>query len=151
MATIPPPLIGMADSTIVQVQASHYSSLVISFLAVLDTLNPHAQVEMRQHRRHKTNGMVAWHFNLVTKYIALMLRTALLPGRTLSNYLHFIDKVVAGAVIGSTTFNLLFYLLFVSATTLCYDRPSKSHLVMRRLPVKQNAKRKLHFYCPQII
>ena len=46
----------------------------------------------------------------------LMLQAALLLlGYALSNYLFFINKVVASVLIGFTSFGLLFYLLIISA------------------------------------
>jgi len=67
------------------------------------------------------NGMVTWHFDFVMECLPLMLQAALLLlGYALSNY-PFINKAVAGVLIGFTAFGLLFYLLIVSAATLSYN------------------------------
>ena len=130
------------DPTIVHVQAILYSSLAASllaaFLAMLGKqwLNRFAQVEISgsiadrsRNRVRKLDGMVIWHFDLVMECLPLMLQIALLLlGYALSNYLFSINKTVAGVLIGFTTFNLLFYLLIVSAATLSYTCPFQTPL-----------------------
>ena len=60
------------------------------------------------------NGMVSWHSDLVTECLSRMLRAAvLLAGYALSNYLFFLNKAIAGVVIGFTTFGILFYFLVI--------------------------------------
>jgi hypothetical protein len=137
------------DSTIVHVQAILYSSLSASLLAALiailgkQWLNRYARVDMRgsiidrsRDRQRKMNGMVTWKFDLVMECLPLMLQVALLLlGYALSNYLYFINKVVASVIIGFTGFGLLFYLLIVSAATLSYNCPfqTPASLVLRFL------------------
>ena len=130
------------DSAIVRVQAILYSSLAASLLAAFiamlgkQWLNRYAQMEMRasvidrsRHRQCKMNGMVTWRFDLVMECLPLMLQIALLLlGYALSDYLFFINKVIAGVLIGFTTFGLLFYFLIVSAATLSYDCPFQTPL-----------------------
>ena len=124
------------DSTIVRVEAVLYWSLSATLLAALiailgkQWLNRYASVEggsvidRGRHRRRKMDGMVTWKFDLVMECLPLMLQVALLLfGYALSGYLSFINKVVAGVVIGFTTFGLLFYFLIVSAATLSYNCP----------------------------
>ena len=68
--------------------------------------------------------MVIWHFDFVMECLPLMLQAALLLlGYAPSNYLFFINKAVAGVLIGFTAFGLLSYLLIVSAATLSYNCP----------------------------
>jgi len=137
------------NPTVVHVQTILYSSLSASllatFLAMLGKqwLNRYAQVEVHgsivdrsRHRQRKMNGMVTWHFSPVMECLPLMLQVALLLlGYALSNYLYFVNKTVAAAVIGLTTFGILFYLLIVSAATLSYDCPFQTplSLVLRAL------------------
>ena len=137
------------DPTTVRVQAILYSSLAASLLAAFiamlgkQWLNRYAQVEMRgslidrsRHRQRKINGMDTWRFDLVMESLPLMLQIALLLlGYALSDYLYFIDKVVASVLIGFTSFGLLFYLLIVSAATLSYNCPFQTpvSLVLRFL------------------
>jgi hypothetical protein len=130
------------DPTIVHVQAILYSSLAASLLAAFiamlgkQWLNRYAQVEMRgsvidrsRDRQRKMDGMVTWHFDLVMECLPLMLQAALLLlGYALSEYLFFINKVVASVLIGFTTFGLLFYFLIVSAATLSYNCPFQTPL-----------------------
>ena len=130
------------DAAIVRVQAILYSSLAASLLAAFvgmlgkQWLNRYAQVEMRgsvidrsRYRQRKMDGMVAWHFDLVMECLPLMLQAALLLlGYALSDYLLFINKVVASVLIGFTAFGLLFYLLIVSAATLSYNCPFQTPL-----------------------
>ena len=125
------------DPTIVHVQATLYSSLAASlfsaFLAMLGKqwLTRYAQVDMRgsvvdrsRYRQRKMNGMATWHFDLVMECLPLMLQAALLLlGYALSNYLFFVDKVVAGVIIGFAGFGLLFYFLIASAATFSYNCP----------------------------
>ena len=125
------------DPTIVHVQAILYSSLAASllsaFLAMLGKqwLTRYAQVDMRgsivdrsRYRQRKMNGMTAWHFDLVMEGLPLMLQAALLLlGYALSNYLFFIDEVVASVIIGFAGFGLLFYFLIASAATFSYNCP----------------------------
>ena len=124
------------DATVVHVQAILYSSLLASLLAAFvamlgkQWLNRYAEVERGsivergRHRKRKMDGMVTWKFGLVMECLPLMLQAALLLlGYALSDYLFFINRVVASVVIGFTTFGLLFYLLIVSAATLSYNCP----------------------------
>jgi hypothetical protein len=125
------------NPTIVHVQSILYSSLAASLLAAFvamlgkQWLNRYSQAEMRgsvidrsRHRQRKMNGMVTWHFDLVMESLPLMLQAALLLlGYALSQYLFTIDNVIAGVVIGFTSFGLLFYLLIISAATLSYNCP----------------------------
>ena len=75
------------------------------------------------------SGMVIWHFDLVMESLPLMLQAALLLlGYALSNYLFFVNKVVASVAIGFTTFGLLFYLLIVSVATFSYNCPFQTPL-----------------------
>jgi polyferredoxin len=81
-------------------------------------------------------GMVTWKFDLVMECLPLMLQFALLLlGYALSDYLYFINKVIASAIIGFTGFGLLFYLLIISAATLSYNCPfqTPASLVLRFL------------------
>jgi hypothetical protein len=130
------------DPTIVHVQAILYSSLAASlfsaFVAMLcmKWLGSYAQVETRgsiidrgRHRQVKMKGIATWRFDLVMESIPLMLQASLLLlGYALSNYLFFIDKVVAGVVIGFMAFGLLFYFLIVSAATFSYNCPFQTPL-----------------------
>ena len=130
------------DATIVHVQAILYSSLASSLLAAFvamlgkQWLNRYDQVEMRgsvvdrsRYRQQKMDGMVTWHFDFVMECLPVMLQLALLLlGYALSNYLFFINKVVASVIIGFTTFGLLFFLLIVSAATLSYNCPFQTPL-----------------------
>jgi hypothetical protein len=124
------------DSAIVRVQAIPYSSLSASLLAAFvamlgkQWLNRYASVERGsiidrgRQRKRKMDGMVAWKFALVMESLPLMLQHALLLlGYALSDYLFFINKAVAGVIIGFTTFGLLFYSLVISAVTFSYDCP----------------------------
>ena len=137
------------DPTIVHVQAILYSSLAASlfsaFVAMLcmKWLGIYAQVETRgsiidrsRDRQLKMKGIAIWRFDLVMESIPLMLQASLLLlGYALSNYLFFIDKVVAGVVIGFMAFGLLFYFLIVSAATFSYNCPFQTplSLVIRSL------------------
>ena len=129
------------DITIVHTQAVLYSSLLTSLLAAFvailgkQWLNRYASVERGsivdrgRDRKRKMDGMVSWRFGLVMELLPLMLQAALLLlGYALSNYLFFINRAVAGVVIGFTTFGLLFYLLVVSAATLSYNCPFQTPL-----------------------
>ena len=130
------------DPAIVHVQAILYSSLATSllatFIAVLGKqwLNRYTRVDMRgsvidrsRHRQRKMNGMDTWHFDLVMESLPLMLQVALLLlGYALSNYLFYINKVVAGVTIGFTAFGLLFYFLITSAATFSYNCPFQTPL-----------------------
>jgi len=124
------------DDTIVHVQAILYSSLSTSLLAAFfamlgkQWLNRYASVEpgsvidRGRQRKHKMDGMTTWRFSLVMECLPFMLQIALLLlGYALSNYLFFINRVVSSALIGFTTFGLLFYLLITSAATLSYNCP----------------------------
>ena len=146
------------DPTIVHLQSILYSSLAASlfaaFIAMLGKqwLNRYSQVEMRgsvidrsRHRQRKMNGMVTWHFDLVMECLPLMLQAALLLlGYALSNYLFFINRVVASVLIGFTSFGLLFYLLIISAATLSYNCPfqTPASLILRYLIRFDNDHRK---------
>ena len=130
------------DPAIVHVQAILYSSLAASllsaFIAMLGKqwLNRFAQVEISgsiadrsRNRVRKLDGMVTWHFDLVMECLPLMLQVALLLlGYALSNYLFFVNRAVAGVLIGFTTFGLLFYSLIVLAATLSYTCPFQTPL-----------------------
>ena len=125
------------DPAIVYVQAILYSSLAASLLAALvatlgkQWLHRFSQVEMSgsiadrsRNRVRKLDGMVTWRFDLVMESLPLMLQISLLLlGYALSNYLFFVNRTVAGVVIGFTSFGLLFYLLIVSAATFSYNCP----------------------------
>jgi len=137
------------DPTVVHVQAILYSSLAASLLAAFvamlgkQWLDCYAQVEMRgsvidrsRHRQRKMNGMVTWHFDFVMEWLPLMLQAALLLlGYALFNYLFFINKAIAGVQICFTAFDLLFYLLDISAATLSYNCPfqTPASLILRFL------------------
>ena len=75
------------------------------------------------------NGMETWHFDLVMESLPLMLQLALLLlGYALSNYLFYINKVVASVVIGFTAFGLLFYFLIAFAATFSRNCPFQTPL-----------------------
>ena len=129
------------DETIVHVQATLYSSLLASllaaFIAILGKqwLNRYASVERGsvidrgRQRKRKMDGMITWKFGLVMECLPLMLQAALLLlGYALSNYLFFINRVVASVVIGFTSFGVLFFLLVVSAATSSYNCPFQTPL-----------------------
>ena len=130
------------DPEVIRVQAILYTSLAATLLAAFiamlgkQWLNRYSQVEMRgsvidrnRHRQRKMNGMDTWHFDLVMECLPLMLQVALLLlGYALSDYLFFINKVIASVTIGFTTFGLLFYFLIVSAATLSFDCPFQTPL-----------------------
>ena len=146
------------DPTIVHVQAILYSSLAAAllsaFIAMLGKqwLNRYAQTEMRgsvidrsRYRQCKMDGMVTWHFDLVMECPPLILHAALLLlGYALSNYLFSINQTVASAVIGFTSFGLLFYFLIVSAATLSYNCPFQTplSLILRSMIRFDNKHRK---------
>jgi hypothetical protein len=130
------------DPTIVHVQAILYSSLAASlfaaFLAMLGKqwITRYAQVDLRgsvvdrsRHRQRKMKGMDTWYFDLVMECLPLMLQAALLLlGYALSNYLFFVDKVVASVVAGFASFGLLFYFLISFAATVSYTCPFQTPL-----------------------
>jgi hypothetical protein len=129
------------DSTVVRVQAILYSSLSASLLAAFvamlgkQWLNRYASMEhgsiidRGRQRKRKMDGMVTWKFALVMECLPLMLQAALLLlGYALSDYLFFINKVVASVLIGFTSFGLLFYFLIVSAATFSYNCPFQTPL-----------------------
>jgi len=129
------------NPTIIHVQAILYSSLSASLLAAFiamlgkQWLNRYASAEhgttidRGRDRKRKMDGMVTWQFGLVMECLPLMLQAALLLlGCALSDYLYFINRVVASVLIGFTTFGLLFYLLIVSAATLSYNCPFQTPL-----------------------
>jgi len=129
------------DSTVVHVQAILYASLsttlLAAFVAMLGKqwLNRYSSVKRGpavdrcRQRKRKMDGMMNWKFGLVMECLPLMLQAALLLlGYSLSNYLFFINRVVAGVVIGFLTFGLLFYLLIVSAATLSFNCPFQTPL-----------------------
>jgi len=110
------------DKTIVRVLAILYSSLWISstvaFIAILGRqwLTRYAKPERGssintiRNRKLKMDGMDAWCFHLVVDCLPLLLHASLLLlGGGLSNYLFFINQTVPGAMIGFTSFCLLFY------------------------------------------
>jgi len=124
------------DSTIVHVQAILYASLsttlLAAFVAMLGKqwLNRYASmgrgsvVDRGRQRKRRMDGMETWKFGLVMECLPLLLQAALLLlGYALSNYLFFINRVVASVVIGFLTFGLLFYFLIGSAATLSYNCP----------------------------
>jgi len=74
------------------------------------------------------NRMVTWHFDFAMECLPLVLQAALLLGYAHSNYLFFVNKAIAGVLIGFTSFGLLFYLLIVSAVTLSYNCPFQTPL-----------------------
>ena len=136
------------DSTIVHVQAILYSSLSATLLAALiailgkQWLNRYVSaehgsvVDRGRHRRRKMDGMVAWRFGLVMDCLPLTLQAALLLfGYALSNYLFFINKVIASVIIGFTSLGVLFYLLIISAATFSYNCPFQTpiSLILRFL------------------
>ena len=137
------------DSTIVRVQVILYSSLALALLAAFiamlgkQWLNRYAQVEMRgsvidrsRYRQRKMDGMVTWRFDFVMECLPLMLQAALLLlSCALSDYLYFINKVVASTLIGFTAFGLLFYILIISAATLSFTCPFQTppSLILRYL------------------
>ena len=137
------------DPTVVRVQAIIYSSLAASLLAAFiamlgkQWLNRYARVDMRgsvidrsRDRQRKMDGTVTWGFDLVMECLPLMLQAALLLlGYALSEYLYFINNIVASVAIGFTAFGLLFYLLIVSAATLSYNCPfqTPASLILRFL------------------
>ena len=129
------------DSTIVHAQAVLYSSLLTSLLAAFvamlgkQWLNRYTSVERGsvvdrgRNRKRKMDGMVTWQFGLVMECLPLMLQAALLLlGYALSDYLFFINKVVASVIIGFAVFGLFFYFLIVSAATLSYNCPFQTPL-----------------------
>ena len=144
-----------SDPTAIHVLSTLYSSLAVSlfaaFIAMLGKqwLNRYAQVEMRgsvidrsRHRQRKMNGMVAWRFGLVMESLPFMLQVALLLlGYALSNYLFFINEVVASVLIGFTSLGLLFYLFFTFAATFSYNCPFQTppSLILRFLIRFDNA------------
>ena len=124
------------DPTIVHAQSILYSSLSASLLAAFTAmlgkqwLNRYAStehgsaIERGRRRKRKMDGMITWKFGLVMECLPLMLQAALLLlGYALSNYLYFVNRVVASVIIGFTTLGLLLYLLIVIAATLSYDCP----------------------------
>ena len=136
------------DSTIVHVQAVLYASLSATLLAALiailgkQWLNRYASVEhgsiidRGRHRKRKMDGIVVWRFGLVMDCLPLTLQAALLLfGYALSNYLFFINKAIAGVVIGFTSLGVLFYLLIISAATFSYNCPFQTpiSLILRFL------------------
>ena len=137
------------DPTIVHVQAILYSSLAVALLAAFGAmlgkqwLSLHAWVDMRgsvvdrcRHRERKMSGMATWYFDLVMECLPLMLQVALLLlGYALSNYLFFINKVVAGVVIGFAVFMLLFYFVITFAAIISHNCPFQTpfSLVIRFL------------------
>jgi len=129
------------DPAAARVQAILYSSLSASLLAALiamlgkQWLNRYASagrgsiVDRGRQRKRKMEGMVTWKFDLVMECVPLMLQAALLLlGYALSDYLYFINRVVASVVIGFTAFGLLFYFLITSAGTLSFNCPFQTPL-----------------------
>ena len=125
------------DPVIVHVESVLYSSLgaslLVAFIAMLGKqwLNRYSRTEVygsvidrSRHRQYKMDGMVAWRFNLVVDCLPLILQAALLLlGYALSSYLFFINKTVAGVVIGTTSLGVVFYLFVVSAATFSHNCP----------------------------
>ena len=129
------------DPAAVRIQAILYSSLSASLLAALiamlgkQWLNRYASagrgsiIDRGRQRKRKMEGMDTWKFDLVMECVPLMLQAALLLlGYALSDYLYFINRVVASVVIGFTAFGLLFYFLITSAGTLSFNCPFQTPL-----------------------
>jgi hypothetical protein len=129
------------DSAVVRIQAILYSSLSASLLAAFigmlgkQWLNRYASVERGsiidrgRQRKRKMDGIVTWQFDLVMECLPLMLQgSLLLLGCALSDYLFFINKAIAGVLIGFTSFGLLFYFLIISAATFSYNCPFQTPL-----------------------
>ena len=117
------------SQTIVHVQAILFASLAASlfsaFLAMLGKqwLNRYASTDMRgtatersQNRQRKLDGVINWYFDYVMESLPLMLQVALLlHGLALSRYLWRIDVAIASAVLGVTSFGIIFYIFIVVA------------------------------------
>ncbi|KAF9780489.1 hypothetical protein BJ322DRAFT_295883 [Thelephora terrestris] len=124
-------------STIVQVQAILYASLVVSlfaaFLAMVGKqwLSHYAladtrgsSIERSQNRQRKLNGTITWRFGLMMDLLPLMLQGALfLLGCALSLYLWGIDRTIASVVLCVTLLGVLFYLFTVVAGTVSVHCP----------------------------
>lgn len=123
------------DPAIIHVQAILYSNLSASLLAAFTVmlgkqwLNRYASmehvstIEYGRRRKRKMDGMITWKFGLVMECLPLMLQTALLLlGYAPSDYLYFINRVVASVIIGFTASGLL-HLSIVYAATLLYECP----------------------------
>ena len=147
------------DPNVVRVQAILYASLattlLAAFLAMLGKqwLNRYSQMEKRgsvidrsRYRQRKMGGMDTWHFDLVVECLPLILQGALLLlGYALSDYLFFINKVVASVAIGFTAFGLLFYFLIVFAATFSYNCPFQTPLsLILRFMVNLDDEHKKH-------
>jgi len=125
------------DPIIIRVQTILYASLAASLLAVFiamlgkQWLTRYVRTEIHgsvidycRYRQRQMDGMITWQFDLVMECLPLMLQAALLLlSYALSNYLFFLEKIIASTIIGFTAFGLLFYVLLVSAATFSYDCP----------------------------
>ena len=76
-------------------------------------------IDHYQHRQHKMNRIVTWHFDFVVECQTPMLQAAPLLSYVLSNYLYFINKAITIITIGFTSFGLPY--LIISAATISYN------------------------------
>ena len=144
------------DPVIVRTQAILYSSLSASILAAFiamlgkQWLNRYASVDRGsavdrgRQRKLKMDGMITWKFGLVMECLPLMLKASLvLHSYAFSDYLFFINKVIAGVVIGFTAIGLLFYFLIAFAATISYNCPFQTppSLILRSLIHAEHFKR----------
>ena len=116
---------------IVQVQATLYASLAISFfsaflamlgkqwLASYDSADVRGSIAERgQNRQRKLGGIVWWKFGYVMESLPLMLQAALLLfGCALSRYLWEVDVTTASVVVGVTSLGVIFYIFIIIAGT----------------------------------
>ena len=146
------------NHTAVHIQSVLYSSLATSlfaaFIAMLGKqwLDRYARVKTRgsaidrsRRRQRKVNAMIAWNFDIVMGCLPFMLQIALLLlGYALSNRLFFINKVVAGVLIGFTSFGLFFHLLITFIATFFRNCPFQTppSLILRSLIRFYNDRRK---------
>ena len=136
------------DSSVVRVQAILYSSLAASLLAALlamlgrQMLSGYAAVGRGsvifrgRQRRRNMDVMATWKFARFVACLQQILQIALLLlGCALSDYLFFINRVVASVVIGFTAFGFLLTLLIFFAATFSYDCPFDTplHVAFRSL------------------
>ena len=133
----------------VQLQPILFASLTISllsaFLAMLGKqwLNRYEPTDMRgsavergHNRQQKLGGIVGWYFDYVMESLPLMLQTTLLLlGCALSRCVWEIDVTIASAVLGVTSFGVIFYLFIVIAGTVSESCPYQTPAarVLRRI------------------
>lgn len=129
------------ERAVIRVQAILYSSLCASFTAAFfailgrQWLNRYAtpergsSIDSIRNRKLKMDGMDAWGFGLMMDCLPLMLQAALvLLGSGLSYHLFFLDRTVAGIMIGFTSFCLFFYTFSSFAATLSRHCPFQTPL-----------------------